>query len=239
MVTIAVVPAYNNSSTIAATVTALRDQEAVDDVVVVDDGSADDTAASAAAARARVIRMGSNQGKHAALERGMEEAAADILLMVDGDTGPTAAAPVALIEPVAAGVADMAVAILPSAGTQGGFGLVRNTASRLVRLASGFDPLAPMSGQRALTREVFEACRPFAFGFGVDAALTSDAVAHGFKVVEVPVDMSHDHRGRSLAGFVHRAKQGLHLLRSFVPRIFAARFGPSRKDRLNRAPRQG
>ena len=222
MATVAAIPAYTNASTISSTVTALSAQDGIDAVLVVDDGSVDDTPAKAEAAGAQVIRLGSNQGKHAALERGMEEADADVLLMVDADTGESAAAAaVTLIAPVASGEADMAVGILPAAGNRGGFGIVRKTASRLVRLASGFDARAPMSGQRALTGEVFEACRPLAFGFGVDAALTADAVSRGFTVIELPVDMTHDHRGRSLAGFLHRGRQGWHLIRCFVPRVAA------------------
>jgi glycosyltransferase involved in cell wall biosynthesis len=221
MSTVAVIPAYNNASTIASTVKALIRDQRVDRVVVVDDGSIDQTAAQAEEAGAGVIRLDANHGKHAALEAGMAGAQGEIFLLVDADTGDSAAEALALLEPIAAGEADMVVGILPSAGTQGGFGLVRRTASWFVKLASGFEARAPMSGQRALRAEVFERCRPLAFGFGVDAALTSDAVRRGFRVLEVPVGMTHDHRGRSLGGFVHRARQGVHLVLTFGPRILS------------------
>ena len=223
---VAVVPAYNNSETVGDTVRALKLDSRVDEVIVVDDGSTDATAAQATAAGAKVIRLPKNFGKHVALERGMSDAGeADVLLMVDADTGSTASEVVALAEPLVRAEADMAVAILPSAGSAGGFGTVRRAAAWLILITSGFKSAAPMSGQRALTRQVFEACRPFARGFGVDAALTADAVRRGFRVVEIPVAMTHEHRGRTWKGFAHRARQGFHLLVAFAPRLIR-RKGP-------------
>ncbi len=220
MTTVVVVPAYNNSETVGDTVRALTQDPRVDEVIVVDDGSTDATAAQAAAAGAKVIRLPKNSGKHAALTRGMSDASdADIFLMVDADTGETASEVLALIEPILRGEADMAVGILPSAGSAGGFGTVRRTAAWLILVTSGFKAAAPMSGQRALSRRVFESCRPLSRGFAVDAALTADAVRRGFRIVEIPVAMTHDHRGRTWRGFAHRARQGFHLLVAFAPRL--------------------
>lgn len=224
MRTIAVIPAFQNFSSIAATVRALIEDERIAGVVVADDGSSDETSAAAEAAGARVIRSTKNRGKHAALERGFIEAAdADIYLMVDGDTGPSASAAIELVGAIERGEADMVVGALPRAGGKGGLGLVRGFAALAIRLDSGFESVAPLSGQRALKREVFEACRPLAKRFGVDAALTSDAVKHGFRVKEVPILMTHDHRGRSFKGFAHRAMQGAHILRAFAPRLVKGR----------------
>ena len=220
MRTIAVIPAFNDGSSVGDTVTSLRDA-GLSEIVVVDDGSTDQTAAMASAAGATVIRSGRNRGKHAALDRGMaESSSADIFLMVDADTGETAAAAIALIAPVESGEVDMAIGVLPSAGRKGGFGTVKNVAAWFLLKITGqvFD--APLSGQRALRREVFETCRPLARGFAVDAALTADALRNGFKVREMPVAMDHDHTGRSIAGFVHRGRQGIDVVKAMVPRYF-------------------
>jgi hypothetical protein len=48
---------------------------------------------------------------------------------------------------------------------------------------------------------------PFAPGFGVEVAMTLDAVAAGLRVVEVPLDLRHKPTGRTVAGIVHRGRQ--------------------------------
>lgn len=220
---VAVIPAYRNGSTVASAVRALLRDGRLEEAIVVDDASDDETSAAASAASARVIRLPHNIGKAGALERGFAETDAEFLLMVDADTGETAHEVLRLLERVEAGEADMAIGVLGAAGKLGGFGVVRDLAAWLIKQTCGFEASAPLSGQRAMRREVFEQCRPLAKGFGVDAALTCDAVRLGFRVIEVPVEMTHDHRGRSVAGFVHRARQGLDIIRAFVPRLLRRR----------------
>jgi glycosyltransferase involved in cell wall biosynthesis len=64
-----IVPAYDESATIAAVVAGIR--RYVPDVFVVDDGSTDDTGANAAAAGAVVLRHDTNRGKGAAIRTGV------------------------------------------------------------------------------------------------------------------------------------------------------------------------
>ena len=81
-----VIPAYNEAATVAGVVRRARQQVAT--VIVVDDGSQDDTADRAEAAGARVLRQPMNQGKGAALWRGMAEAltsGVDAVITLDGD----------------------------------------------------------------------------------------------------------------------------------------------------------
>lgn len=221
---IAVIPAYNNASSIADTVRALASDPRVSEVLVIDDGSSDLTSARAVEAGARVVRLRRNSGKGAAIEKSLSETeGSDVLLLVDADTGKSAGAVISLLRPIELGQADMVVGVLPPAGSSGGFGLVRDLAALLIRLTSGYSARAPLSGQRAVRREVLRACMPLAEGFGIDSALTSDAAQKGFRIVEQDVDMTHDHRGRSLRGFLHRAHQGLDLLRAFAPRLASPR----------------
>jgi len=218
--TAALIPCFNNADSIGAAVAALRADPRVDEVLVIDDGSTDATARAAGAAGARVISLGENCGKHVALDRGfLEVHSFDVFLMVDGDTGSTAGSVADLLDPIIAGNADMVVGVLPSAGNKGGFGTVRTFARWCIARTSGFESRAPMSGQRALRRSVYDACRPLSYGYAVDAAMTADAARKGFRILEIDVDMTHDHRGRSLRGFLHRARQGWHILRTFAPRL--------------------
>jgi hypothetical protein len=114
--------------------------------------------------------------------------------------------------------ADLAIA-LPPRQAGGGFGLVRGFAAWGIRRASGFRAAAPLSGQRACTARMLAACRPLAAGFGVEAAMTIDAVRDGGRVVEVPAEVGHRATGRGPRGFLHRGRQGLDIARALTARI--------------------
>ena len=85
---LAVVPAYNESSTVADVVGALHRDAPGWDVIVIDDGSTDDTAAVATAAGARVVRLPFNLGIGGAVQAGFRFArdeGYDLMVQVDGD----------------------------------------------------------------------------------------------------------------------------------------------------------
>ena len=110
---VAIVPAYNRADTVGATVAALRTVTDVVEVIVVDDGSSDRTAALAASAGARVVELPRNRGKGEAVAAGIGASGApDVYLLIDADLGATAALADALLHPVAAGEADMTIAVL-------------------------------------------------------------------------------------------------------------------------------
>ncbi|MCL2819182.1 MAG: glycosyltransferase family 2 protein, partial [Actinomycetia bacterium] len=84
----------------------------------------------------------------------------------------------------------------------------KNMAARAIAKAdNSFVSQAPLSGQRALTRECLDTVLPFASGYGAEVVLTIRALQAGFRVLEVPTTMHHAATGRDLAGFIHRGKQ--------------------------------
>ncbi|WP_331273078.1 glycosyltransferase [Motilibacter deserti] len=216
----AIVPAHDEGDRVAATVRAIAALPGVDLVVVVDDGSSDSTAALAEEAGAVVVRHGRNRGKAAALESGAElvraldrrEGVRRHLLLLDADLGATAVGAAPLLAPVAAGEADMTIGVLPpqtrpDGSAAGGHGFVVKLAADGIRQATGWEPRQPLSGQRALTREAFEAGLPLAAGFGVEAGLTVDLLRRGLRVREVDVDLGHRATGNDWRGQLHRAQQ--------------------------------
>lgn len=208
-----IIPAFNEADRIAATVRAASGIGARR-VIVVDDGSRDDTALRAAAEGAEVIRLPRNQGKGAALTAGLAASSGDILVLLDADTGASAREASRLIEPLAAGQADVAIAHFPPVGGGGGFGLVKGLARFGIRRLSGLDVQSPLSGQRALRREVWRHLGGIAAGFGAEVAMTITVARAGFRVVEVPVTMTHRELGRSWRGFVHRGVEFWHVGRA-------------------------
>lgn len=220
---VALVAARDERQRVAATVSALRELDAISEVVVVDDGSTDDTASRALAAGASVLRLERSRGKGRALEGALRRLPeAEVWLLADADLGQSAGALATVLEPVLSGEADVAVAVFP-AGEAGGFGFVKRSAAGAIRALSGARLVEPLSGQRALTGAAMQAVRPLAGGFGVEAAMAVDATRAGLRIVEVPADLVHRPTDRDLAGFAHRGRQGWDILRSLLPRAVGVR----------------
>ena len=220
---VAVVAARNEEPTISLTVKALLSITAIDEVLVVADGSADRSADEALAAGASVLARREAVGKGGAVEAALERRPhADVYVLVDGDVGGSAAEAAVLLQEVLAGRLDLAIGTLP-ASPGGGFGLVKRFAALAIRALTGFRAEEPLSGQRAVRGSALHACRPLAPRFGLETAMTVDALRLGFRVGELPVQMTHRATGRGPAGFLHRAGQGLDILRAVVPRALRLR----------------
>ena len=217
--TVILIPAYNEADRIRDTIVAVKDAPGIDDVVVVDDGSEDDTASAASECGARVIRLQSNCGKGAALNKALAEVDAEIYLLVDADLGSSAAETLKLLEPVQSGQADMSIlSITAPPGHKAGFGLVKGLARWGIKRFGGGEMSAPISGQRAIRGEVIKDIGELEEGYGVEVALTIDALRMGYKVVEVPLDITHRFTGRNLSGFIHRGRQFKDVLRAILRR---------------------
>ncbi|HBK54288.1 glycosyltransferase family 2 protein [Syntrophomonas wolfei] len=143
----------------------------------------------------------------------LEGKAADIVVFLDADLGASASQASRLIEPVAKGMADLSIASFPPPKKKGGFGLVKGTAAWLIRKVGKMEARAPLSGQRAMTREVLQAVTPFNEGYGVELGMSVNALLQGFKLLEVPTTMSHNESGRDWKGFLHRGRQFWDVLR--------------------------
>jgi glycosyltransferase involved in cell wall biosynthesis len=216
-----VIPAYNEADRVAATARGAATLPGVDTVVVVDDGSTDGTGQAARQAGALVFRHGRNRGKGAAMQTGADavrllddgdgldsrSGTARLLLFLDADLGDTAAHAGPLIEPVAAGRADMTIASFATTVKLGGHGFVVRLAAAGIRRATGWVPTQPLNGQRCLTREAFECARPLARGFGVETAMTIDAKRRGLRITEVEVPLAHRATGSDFRSQLHRARQ--------------------------------
>jgi glycosyltransferase involved in cell wall biosynthesis len=219
---VALVAAHDEATRVGTTVSALA--RIADEVVVVDDGSEDGTSSVALVAGATVLQASRRRGKGRAVEEALDRLPpARIWLLADADLESTASHLEPLVDAVRSGRADVAIAVFPPLAG-GGFGLVKRVAERSIRATTGFRASAPLSGQRALTAAAFAAVRPLAAGFGMETAMTIDAVRAGLRVAEIRIDgLSHRPTGRGARGFVHRARQGLDILAAVAVRALRVR----------------
>ena len=236
---IALVPAYNEAERVGDTVRALRKLPEIADVLVVDDGSTDDTPARALEAGAHCLALHDNRGKGGALNAGLDALMTrvregvtprpQVLLLADADLAASAERLGDLLRPVLDGQTDLAIADLPAQDGAGGFGVAMGLGRRGSERATGRRMREPLSGQRALRWALLEdgVLGPFAPGFGVEVAMTIDALTAGLRVVEVEVDLRHAATGRDLAGLRHRAVQA-----GAIARVLAGRELRAGRERL-------
>lgn len=222
-----ILPAYNEAERIAATVGAALTLPYAQAVVVVDDGSADDTARAAEKAGATVLRHEQNRGKAAAMETGAKHVTDPdtLLLFLDGDLQETATEGAKLIGPIVRDEADMTIATFPKlTGTGGGgMGFVVRLARWGIQTTTGQTMETPLSGQRCVRRGVLGAALPLASGFGVETALTIDILKAGYRVLEVPTQMTHRVTGNDFRGQLHRARQWRDVAKALLPRLTKGR----------------
>ncbi len=113
----AIIPAYNEEATVGKVVKCARTHKLIDEVILVNDGSFDDTAEISRLNGAKVIDLKENLGKGKALDKGIKQTSAKIILLLDADlVGFTHNHINMLLEPVVRGEADMAVGAVDKSG---------------------------------------------------------------------------------------------------------------------------
>ena len=218
---IVIVTARDEADRLPATLAALAGAFPGARVVVADDGSRDGTWHVALQAGAGVVRHARGTGKGGAatlgVERLLERGVERVVILCDGDLGDSARQLPRLVEPLDNDDGDLAVAAF-ARRAGGGFGVALGFARRAIHSLTGLEPIAPISGQRAMRPEVARAVIPFAHGFGMEIGMTVDAHRAGYRLVEVELDLEHRATGRSAAGFLHRARQLLDFARVYASR---------------------
>jgi len=198
----AVIPVYNERRTIADVVQ--RTKPFVDWVVVVDDGSTDGSVAALGGLGVDVIRQPVNQGKGAALLRGIEaakEAGAGFAITLDADGQHAAQQLDRLTKALAEGEADAAVGTrFRGSGGERPVGLRRIAHRAIAACLSGLTgrPVTdPTSGLWAFgARAVVLLSEHYPRGYS-EPELLLFLHRNGLRVVEVPVEMRARQGGRS------------------------------------------
>jgi glycosyltransferase involved in cell wall biosynthesis len=204
---IAIVPAYNEERNVGRVLDELRALDPGLDVVVVSDGSADRTAEVAASRGAHVITLPFNLGIGGAVQTGFRHAweeGYELAVRLDGDGQHDPQELRALVAPVVAGEADLAVGSRFVSG--GGY---RSSAARRIGIRILARVVSVIARQRLTdTTSGFQACNRRAIAVYA-ADLPHDypevegmvmAIKHRIRLVEVPVTMREREHGRSSIG---------------------------------------
>ena len=202
-----VVPAYNESVRLPATLERLREYlDAAGEpyqVIVVDDGSRDDTVAQAEATAAGwpqmcVLRLARNMGKGAAVRAGMLAASGELRLFTDADLS----APIEELPKLREHLSPSVQVVIGSRAVAGSvieehqpgrretMGRVYNRLLQLVALRGLHDT---QCGFKLFTAEAAEQCfgplRTLRFGFDAEVLLRARRLRLG--IAEVPVRWGH------------------------------------------------
>ena len=164
-----------------------------------------------------MIRLGQNYGKGKALQTGCSLAKGDIYLFLDADLGESAPLAISLITPIQLKQADMTIALFPPS-TASGFGIVKRFAGWAILQKTGRRLKAPLSGQRAIRKQMFWSCYQGDQGFGFEVGLSIDFLLAGYQLEEVEIPFTHRETGKGWTGFLHRFKQGLAVSHALLSR---------------------
>jgi glycosyltransferase involved in cell wall biosynthesis len=212
-----IVTAFNEADRLPATLAAVDRAFPGARVLVADDGSRDGTGHVVLQHGAELVRSPVTIGKGGvatlAARRLLEGSGPPaVVVLCDGDLGETAGELPRLVAALDGGEgADLAIGAF-ARRVGGGVGAALGFSRWATRKLGNVELRAPISGQRALRGEVLPVVVPFAPRFGMEIGMTVDAARAGFTVGEVELDLAHRATGRTVAGFVHRARQ----LRDFV-----------------------
>ena len=186
------IPCYNEELTVAEVVRQFRAELPAADIYVFDNNSTDRTVELARAAGA-VVHFERRQGKGYVVQSMFRRVDADIYIMVDGDGTYPPEDVHRLLEPVLADEADMSVGSRLHADSESQFKSLNRFGNRmfLAVLNSVFKVRITdmLSGYRVFNRKFVKGVPLFGGGFETETELTIKALARGFRIEEVPVNL--------------------------------------------------
>ena len=187
------IPCYNEELTIAEVVQQFRAELPDANIYVFDNNSTDRTVAEAERAGAHVAYE-RRQGKGYVVQAMFRQVDADIYVMVDGDGTYPPADVHKLVGPVLRGEADMVVGSRLHDGAQSEFRSLNRLGNRMFLsvLNSTFKVKITdmLSGYRAFSRAFVKSVPLFGGGFETETELTIKALERGYRIVEVPCDLT-------------------------------------------------
>ena len=184
-----IIPTLNEERAIGEIVEKFR-KLGFENVLVIDGNSKDRTREIAAEKGARVV-IQSGKGKGQAVAEAFQMINSDVAVLIDGDGTYLPEDVKRLLEPIEKGVAEHVVGNRFAGYEKGAFTRLNLIGNKLLnfffRLAYGVALRDILSGYRALKREVYKNVNLRKTGFEVEAELTVETLAKGYRIIEVPI----------------------------------------------------
>ena len=187
------IPCYNEELTIADVVSQFRAELPDADIYVFDNNSTDRTVEEARAAGALIFHE-KRQGKGYVVQSMFRKISADVYVMVDGDGTYPASEVHRLIEPILTDEADIVVGSRLHRDANSQFKTRNRLGNRfflyVLNYTLGASITDMLSGYRAFNRGFVKGVPLFGGGFETETELTIKALHRGFRIVEVPVNLT-------------------------------------------------
>jgi glycosyltransferase involved in cell wall biosynthesis len=188
------IPCYNEERTVGGVVKEFQSQLPSASIYVFDNNSSDQTVERAREAGAAVFHE-NRQGKGFVVQSMFRQVEADVYIMVDGDGTYPATAVHDLLSPILNREADMVVGSRLHPESRSEFKQLNALGNRLVlsllNTIFGVKLTDILSGYRSFNRNFVKSLPLFGGGFEIETELTIKAIERGFRIVEIPINLTH------------------------------------------------
>jgi dolichol-phosphate hexosyltransferase len=188
-----IIPTLNEEQTLGALIKDIRSSVLSVDVsiLVVDGGSTDRTTEICKLENVKYI-LQKAKGKGSAMREAVEQSSADIVVFIDGDGTYSVSDLESMLEPLLNDQADMVVGSRIQGKREKGAITLFNTLgnklfNKTINFAMKTSITDSLSGYRALYRKTFKELVLFSQTFEIEVEMTVEALAKGYRVLEVPI----------------------------------------------------